>query len=97
MSTTKKVCHTTVSEDAGPKDTASYSSILISEQRYSVEKALDETKDNIRRTIEGARRDIPRNTRALNDCQEQYLKSAREFTDEQDNIEKNNLHGLFIL
>jgi hypothetical protein len=97
MSTTIKVCHTTISDDAGPKDTTSYSSISISEQVYSVEKALDETRDNIRRTIDGGRRDIPRNTQAINDCQEQYLKSARKFTDEQDNIEKNNLHSLFIL
>jgi hypothetical protein len=60
----------------------------LSEQHHSVEKALDETRDNIRRTIEEARRDIPRNTQAINDCQEQYLRSAMEITDEFLNSQK---------
>ncbi|MGC2669889.1 MAG: hypothetical protein WA220_11965, partial [Candidatus Nitrosopolaris sp.] len=41
----------------------------LTEQHHSVDKALDETKDNIKRTIEEARKDIPRNTQAVNDYQ----------------------------
>ena len=36
----------------------------LAEQHHLVDKALDETRDNIRRTTDEARRDIPRNTQA---------------------------------
>ena len=39
-------------------------------------------REDVRRTIEETRRDISRNTQAINDCQEQYLRSASEITDE---------------
>jgi hypothetical protein len=91
----KKESKIPTSEDAGPKEATSYSpASSISEQHHSVERVLDETRDNIRRTIEEARRDIPRNTQALNDCQEQYLKSAREFTDEFLNSQKEIVKSL---
>ncbi|HYA82170.1 MAG TPA: hypothetical protein VEH06_01785 [Candidatus Bathyarchaeia archaeon] len=90
----KKESKIPTSEDAGPKEPTSYSPASISEQHHSVERVLDETRDNIRRTIEEARRDIPRNTQALNDCQEQYLKSAREFTDEFLNSQKEIVKSL---
>jgi hypothetical protein len=46
-----------------------------------VDKALDETKDNIKRGIEEARREIPRNIQAINDYQEQSLQAAKEITE----------------
>jgi hypothetical protein len=53
----------------------------LAEQHHLVDKALDETRDNIRRTTDEARRDIPRNTQALNDYQEQAIQATREITD----------------
>src|SRR5215472_16098157 len=86
---TKKESDKTTTRASGADDTARVETTTyrpptssFSEQHHSVERVLDETKDNIRRTIEEARRDIPRNTQAINDCQEQYLRFAREFTDE---------------
>jgi hypothetical protein len=91
---TKKESDKTTTRASGADDTAkvetsaSRSATSLSEQHHSVERALDETRDNIRRTIEEARRDIPRNTQAINDCQEQYFRSAREITDEFLNTQK---------
>src|SRR5439155_17575167 len=43
-------------------------------QNNAVDRALDETRDNIRRTVDEARREIPRNTQAINDYQEHNLQ-----------------------
>jgi hypothetical protein len=51
------------------------------EQRYAVNRALDETKDNIRKTTEEARRDIPRYTQAVNEYHEQTIQAARDIAD----------------
>jgi hypothetical protein len=100
MSTKKESDKTTTraagADDAARVETTAYRSptSLLSEQHHSVERALDETRDIIRRTIEEAKRDIPRNTQAINDCQEQYLQSAREFTDELLNSQKEIVKSL---
>ncbi|MGA9151107.1 MAG: hypothetical protein WBZ36_11060 [Candidatus Nitrosopolaris sp.] len=44
--------------------------------------------------LEEARRDIPRNTQAINDFQEQYLRSSREITDEFLNCQKETVKSL---
>jgi hypothetical protein len=54
---------------------------IISEQRYSADKALDETRDNIIKTIDEAKREIPRNTQAISDYQEHTLQASREIVD----------------
>ena len=46
----------------------------LSEQNHAVDRALNETRDNIRRTVDEARREIPRNTQAINDYQEHTLQ-----------------------
>ena len=51
------------------------------EQRYAVNRALDETKDNIRKTTDEARRDIPRYTQAANEYQEQTIQAAKDIAD----------------
>jgi anaerobic ribonucleoside-triphosphate reductase len=51
------------------------------EQRYAVNRALDETKDNIRKTTDEARRDIPRYTQAVNEYHEQTIQAARDIAD----------------
>jgi hypothetical protein len=51
------------------------------EQYHAIDRALDITKDNIRKTTDEARRDIPRYTQAVNDYQEQTIQAAREIAD----------------
>jgi sugar-specific transcriptional regulator TrmB len=57
------------------------SSSSLSGQRHSVEMAIEETKDNLKKTIDEARREIPRNTEAINDYQEHTLQTTKEITD----------------
>ena len=53
-----------------------------SQDRYlSTEKALEETKENIKRTIENARQEIPKNVQAISDHQEQHLQATKEIID----------------
>ena len=46
-------------------------------QQQAVNRALDETKDNIRKTTDEARSQIPRYTQAVNDYQEQTIQATR--------------------
>jgi hypothetical protein len=51
------------------------------QQQQAVNKALQETKDNIRKTSDEARNQIPRYTQAVNDYQEQTIQATREIAD----------------
>jgi hypothetical protein len=51
------------------------------EQQQSINKALDETKNNIRRTADEARKDIPRYTQIVNEYQEETIQAARQMAD----------------
>ena len=51
------------------------------EQQQSINKALDETKNNIRRTTDEARKDIPRYTQIVNEYQEETIQAARQMSD----------------
>jgi hypothetical protein len=44
--------------------------------RQSVNKALNETKDNVRRATDEARSQVPRYTQAVNDYQEQTIQAS---------------------
>jgi hypothetical protein len=48
------------------------------QQQQQVEEALDETKDNIKRTADAATKEVPRYTKAFNDYQEQSIQTARD-------------------
>src|SRR5919199_2063051 len=48
------------------------------QQQQKVEEALDETKDNIKRTADAATKEVPRYTKAFNDYQEQSIQTARD-------------------
>jgi hypothetical protein len=50
-------------------------------QQQAVNRALQETKDNIRKTSDEARNQIPRYTQAVNDYQEQTIQATREIAD----------------
>ncbi len=83
MSTKKEAEKTGVQTDDDKirKEASTSPWASLAEQHHLVDKALDETRDNIRRTTDEARRDIPRNTQALNDYQEQAIQATREITD----------------
>ncbi|HEY9385601.1 MAG TPA: hypothetical protein VIP70_01050 [Nitrososphaeraceae archaeon] len=51
------------------------------EQQQAVNKAFDETKDNIKKTTNEARKEIPRYTQVVNDYQENTIQAIREITD----------------
>ena len=53
----------------------------VEQQHHAVNRALDETKDNIRKTTDEARNQIPRYTQAVNDYQEQTIQAIREIAD----------------
>ena len=42
---------------------------------------MDDTRDNIRKTTDEARSQIPRYTQVVSDCQEQTIQAAREIAD----------------
>jgi len=51
------------------------------EQEQAVNKALDDTRDNIKKTTNEARKEIPRYTQIVNDYQENTIQAIREITD----------------
>ena len=50
-------------------------------QQQSFNRALDETRNNIRKSIDEARSQIPRYTQATNEYQEQTIQASREIAD----------------
>ena len=51
------------------------------EQQQAMNKALDETRDNIKKTTNEGRKEIPRYTQIVNDYQENTIQAIREITD----------------
>ena len=72
---------TAASNNTMSSSSSSSPQIQQEEQRYAVNRALDETKDNIRKTTDEARRDIPRYTQAVNEYHEQTIQAARDIAD----------------
>ena len=62
---------------------------LQREQQQAVNKAFDETKDNIKKTTNEARKEIPRYTQVVNDYQENTIQAIREITDNYVESEKD--------
>ena len=52
------------------------------QQEKVIYKVLDDTKDNIRKTLSEARKEIPRYTQTVNDSQEQTIEAIRDITDD---------------
>ena len=71
MSTTSKEVTTTSKEEVQQRI----------EQQQAINKALDETKNNIRRTTDEARKDIPHYTQIVNEYQEETIQAARQMAD----------------
>jgi 2-succinyl-5-enolpyruvyl-6-hydroxy-3-cyclohexene-1-carboxylate synthase len=64
------------------------------EQHHASNRALDETKDNIRRSTDEARNEIPRYTRAVNEYQEQTIQTSREIADNYTESQKQIINSL---
>src|SRR5215216_7008826 len=83
------ICHyceyvnmSTARKDRKEDDTTSPSpSQLQKEQQQAVNKALDETKDEIKVATREAAKEIPRYTQRLGDLQEQTILTTREIAD----------------
>ena len=67
------------------------------EQQQAVNKALDETRDNIRKTTNEARKEIPRYTQIVNDYQENTIQAIREITDNFVDSQKDIIVNSFRL
>ena len=68
-------------QDEEEKQLASQELLHQREQQQSINKALDETKNNIRRTADEARKDIPHYTQIVNEYQEETIQAARQMAD----------------
>jgi sugar-specific transcriptional regulator TrmB len=54
---------------------------FLEEQHQSIDETLDETKNNINKVIEGIGRDVPHNTKVINDYQEHTIQILTEIAD----------------
>jgi predicted component of type VI protein secretion system len=64
------------------------------EQHHAINRALDETKENIRKSTEEARNEIPRYTQAVNEYQEQTIQASREIADNYIESQKQIINSL---
>jgi ElaB/YqjD/DUF883 family membrane-anchored ribosome-binding protein len=74
--------------------TTSTSTEQHSQYRQTVNRALDETKDNIRKSTDEARKEIPRYTQAVNEYQEQTIQAAREIADNYIESQKQIINSM---
>ena len=51
------------------------------QKQQAINKAFDETKNNIKRATDEARKDIPQYTQIVNEYQEETIQAAREMAD----------------
>ena len=93
MSTTKKQDR---KEDNNNNISETYSQ-LQREQEQAITKALDESRDNIKRTTNEARREIPRYTDVISDYQENTVQAIREVADTYIESQKDIIINSFQL
>ena len=67
------------------------------EQQQAVTKVIDETRDNIKKTTNEARKEIPRYTQIVNDYQENTIQAIREITDNYVESQKDIIVNSFRL
>ena len=67
----------------------------ISQQeiRQAITKALDEAKDNTKRAVDQAKREIPHYTQIANDYQEQAIQAVREMVDNYIDTQKEIINS----
>src|SRR5947209_19087309 len=85
-------------EERKDETTIASSSTSPTEQHYqyrqTVNRALDETRDNIRKSTDDARKEIPRYTQAVNEYQEQTIQASREIADNYIDSQKQIINSL---
>ena len=64
------------------------------EHHHAINRALDETKDNIRKSTEEARNEIPRYIQTVNEYQEQTIQASREIADNYIKSQKQIINSL---
>ena len=64
------------------------------EHHRAINRALDETKDNIRKSTEEARNEIPRYIQTVNEYQEQTIQASREIADNYIESQKQIINSL---
>ena len=64
------------------------------EHHHAINRALDETKDNIRKSTEEARNEIPRYIQTVNEYQEQTIQASREIADNYIESQKQIINSL---
>ena len=79
------------------KSIAETYSQLQREQEQVITKALDESKDNIKKTTNEARREIPRYTDVISDYQGNTIQAIREVADSYIESQKENIVNSFQL
>ena len=94
MSTTKKQDR---KEDNNNHNITETYSQLQREQEQAITKALDESKDNIKKTTNEARREIPRYTDVISDYQENTIQAIREVADTYIESQKDIIVNSFQL
>lgn len=63
-------------------------------QNITATRVLDEAKDNLRRCIDEARKEVPRYTQAVNDYQEQTIQAVMEIADNYIESQKEIIDSL---
>lgn len=63
-------------------------------QKQLVNRALDQTIDNVKRTTDEARREIPRFTQAVNEYQEQTIQATKDIADNYLESQKEVINSL---
>jgi hypothetical protein len=92
--TTKKQQHDRKEDNNNTTQTYSQ---LQREQEHAISKALDETKDNIKKTTNEARREIPHYTNIISDYQENTIEAIREIADTYIESQKDIIVNSFQL
>jgi len=67
---------------------------LQKEQQQATNKALIQTRDDIRKSINEAKREIPRYTEAINEYQEQTMQATREIAENYIDSQKEIINSL---
>src|SRR5918911_535525 len=84
-------------EDNNANNITETYSQLQREQEQAITKALEESKDNIKKTTNEARREIPRYTDVVSDYQENTVQAIREVADAYIESQKDIIVNSFQL
>src|SRR5919199_568134 len=80
-------------EEEQPQYTKTQVELSQQEIRQAITKALDEAKDNTKRAVDQAKREIPHYTQIANDYQEQAIQAVREMVDNYIDTQKEIINS----